>query len=762
MILPRSFPFVLLIALSGLISARAPLQADQSAAPPAPDARPEIHINRTEGEIRIDGDLSDPGWQSATRVDNFYETSPGDNVPPSVRTTAWLTYDDRYFYAAFEFMEPDMKSLRAAYGDHDNISGSSHDYGGVIVDSRNDGKSAVEFLVNPYNIQYDAISNDASGEDQSLDLYWDSATRLGKDRWFLEMRIPLSSLRYGKDDPQTWGILVYRNRPRQFRQQIFNVKLPRGSNCFICHEAKITGLSGLPSGNHYILAPYGTVRRSGAPRDGLGSPLSDGPVKWDGGVDAKWLPNANTAIDATLNPDFSQIESDVPQISTNQRFALFYPEKRPFFLEGLDLFATPLQAVYTRTVTAPRWGVRATGEAAGNIYTFLVSGDRGGGSTIIPGQQSSRLAPQDFASNVVIGRTRYDLGSSFVSFLVTGREIEGGGFNRVAGPDFQWRPSGADAVTGQLLLSESRTPDRPDLDPEWDGRSLSSHALSLEWTHSTRTVDWNARYQDIGDEFRADAGYVPQVGIRDARVGAGYTFYPAHGIFNSIHPFFQIRDIFPSGGGDLLLRHINPGLEFHGAWNSYTDIEYRAEQILAGTRVIPNNSWYLVVQLSPSSTLAQINLNLTAGDAVDYDNSRPGRGITAVLSAIVRPQDHLELRFDGSRATVDVNPENGTPRGRLFTAQVARLKATWTFSSRSFLRLIGERDQVGRDPSLYTFAVTRRDDAFSGSALFAYKLNWQTVLFLGYGDDRALEELSNRLQRSGRELFLKVSYAFQR
>ena len=756
MILPRSFPIVLLLAC-GVIPAA--LRADQP--PLSQEAPTEIHISRAQGEIHVDGDLSDPGWQSAARIDNFYETSPGDNVPAEAATTAWLTYDDHYFYAAFEFMEPDMRGLRTAFGDHDNISGNSHDYGGVILDTRNDGKSAVLLLVNPYNTQYDAITNDASNEDSSLDLYWDSATRLGKDRWFLEMRVPLSSLRYGKGDPQTWGILIYRNRPRQFRQQNFNVKLPRGSNCFICHEAKITGLSGLPSGNHYIVAPYGTVRRSATPESGLGSRLSDGPVKWDGGVDAKWTPNANTAIDLTLNPDFSQIESDVPQIATNQRFALFYPEKRPFFLEGLDLFSTPMQAVYTRTITAPRWGARATGEAAGNLYTFLVTGDRGGGSTIIPGPQFSRFAPQDFASTVVVGRTRYDLGSSFVSFLVTGREIEGGGFNRVAGPDFRWRLSGHDIVTGQFLLSESRTPDRPELDPEWDGRRLSSHAASLDWNHTTRTVDWFTHYQDIGDEFRADAGFLPQVGIHDARVGAGYTFYPAHGIFSTVHPFFSIRDITASRGGDLLNRRINPGVEMHGAWNSYTDLEYRSERIRAGNREIPNDSWYLVVQMTPSRTLAQINVTLTTGDAVDYDNSRPGRGTTATLTAIVRPQDHLELRFDGSRATVDVDPENGAPRGRLFTAQVARLKATWTFSSRSFLRLIGERDQVDRDPGLYTFAVPPRDDAFSGSALFAYKLNWQTVFFLGYGDERTLEERTDRLQRSGRELFLKVSYAFQ-
>jgi len=737
----------------------APLRAQEARAQQTP---PPIHITRAAGEIKIDGDLSDPGWQGAVRIDTFYETSPGDNVPPQVATTAWLTYDDRYFYAAFEFAEPDMAQLRGPFSDRDNISGNNHDYGGVILDTRNDGKTAVLLLVNPRNIQYDAITNDLSGEDSSLDLYWDSATRLGKDRWFLEMRIPFSSLRYSKADPQTWGIQLYRNRPRQFRQQIFNVKLPRGSNCFICHEAKLEGLTGLPGGGHVVLAPYGTVKRSAAPRDDLGTPLEDGPVRWDGGVDAKWTPNAHTAIDATLNPDFSQVESDVPQIATNQRFALFYPEKRPFFLEGLDLFSTPIQAVYTRTVTSPRWGARATGDFAGSGYTFLVAGDRGGGSVIIPGPQSSRLAPQDFASTVVIGRARHDLGNSFVSFLVTGREVEGGGSNRVAGPDFLWRPDPGDAVYGQLLLSSSRTPNRPDLDPEWDGRDLRSHALLVDWDHNSKTTDWTVRYQDIGDEFRADAGFLPQVGVRDLRVGGGYSFYPETGIFRHPHPYLFFREIKAATGGDVLLRRITPGIEVNGFWNSYADLEYHGEQVRAGNRLLTNNQWLIVLQASPSATLAQINLNATLGDSADFDNARPGRGSTFGLTAIVRAVNHLELRFDGSRATLDVAPDGSSQRHRLFTAQVARLKGTWTFSSRCFLRLIGQREQVDRDPALYTFLVTPRDDAFSGSALFAYKLNWQTVLFLGYGDERALDETANRLTPAGRELFLKVSYAFQR
>src|SRR6185295_11755057 len=162
---------------------------------------------------------------------------------------------------------------------------------------------------------------------------------------------------------------------------------------------------------------------------GPGTRLVGSGSEWDGGLDAKWNPNANTAIDAALNPDFSQVESDVAQISSNERFALFFPEKRPFFLEGLDLFSTPIQAVYTRTITSPRWGGRATGVLGGTRYTALVAEDRGGGSVILPGPQTSDLADQDFSSYAAVTRLRHDLGRSFVSLLLTDREVEDGGYN---------------------------------------------------------------------------------------------------------------------------------------------------------------------------------------------------------------------------------------------------------------------------------------------------------------------------------------------
>ena len=725
-----------------------------------PEPGPEIRISRATGPIEVDGSLDDPGWSGASRIETFYETNPGDNVEPKVKTVAWLAYDDHFFYAAFEFSDPDPKSIRAPFDDRDVVP-SYTDYGGLILDTRNDGKTATLLLVNPRNIQYDAITSDSSNEDSSPDFFWDSATHIGAEGWTLEIRIPFSSLRYERADPQTWGIFLYRNRTRDFRYQMFTSKLPRGSNCFICHESKLVGLTGLPAGNHVVLAPYATGKQARTPEAGLGSRLVDGGIGWDGGLDVKWTPNADTAIDATVNPDFSQIESDVAQISANERFALFYPEKRPFFLEELELFATPIQAVYTRTITSPRWGARSTGQLGNTLYTFLVAEDRGGGSVILPGPEFSGLAPQDFSSRVAVGRVRRDFGVSFASFLLTDREIEGGGHNRVYGPDFLWRPTGKDSVQGQFLLGDSQTPDRPDLATEWNGQDLSSHAAYLNWSHTTDTWDWYAEYIDIGDEFRADLGFIPQVGKRDGYALLGRTFFSETGLFRRIHPYVRWRDVRDTNG-DLLLSRIIPGCDLQGFWNSYFNVEHRTERIRTGTHLFDSDYFVASALMSPPGVIAVVGIDLTTGDDVDVDNERPARGTTVATRFTIRPTDHLSLLLNVNRRWLDVSPTGGGSRDqRLFTADVARLKATYNFTSRAFLRLIGQRVRTVFDPDLYTFSVPERDESFSGSALFAYKLNWQTVLFLGYGDERALSE-SDRLEPARRELFFKISYAFQR
>jgi hypothetical protein len=724
-----------------------------------PVALPPLPITRAAGPIHVDGDLSDPGWQGLPAVETWFETNPGDNTPPKMRNVGRLAYDDHYFYAAFEFEDPDPKQIRAPFGDRDNVP-SYTDYGGVILDTRNNERSAILFLANPRGIQYDAVTDDASGEDSSPDLYWDAAARITETGWVLEMRIPFSSLRYGKADPQTWGIMLYRNYPRDFRYQMFSTRLPRGGSCFICRENKLAGLAGLPSGGHLVLAPYANGSQSAHPRDDMtGAELVNGDVKAEVGLDVKWTPGANTAIDATLNPDFSQVESDVAQIGANERFALFFPEKRPFFLEGVDLFSTPIQAVYTRTITSPRFGLRGTGKVGGAAYTALVAYDRGGGSVVLPGSNSSDLADQEFESWVAIGRLRRDFARVSLSLLATDREIKGGGNNRVFGPDLRWRPNQKDTITGQLLFSSSQTPVRPELAAEWDGRKLSSHAADLWWSHNSSTVDWFVEGKDFGDQFRADDGFVPQVGYRQTYGEAGYTIRPSTGLLRR-ERFFLIGDRSIDRSGNLLNRRLSLGTGMDARWNSFFRLQYAADRVRAGDVVLPRQQLLYVLQVSPSRSISQIGIDGFVGEDVDFDGARVGTGAKLSAFATLRPSDHLELRLDEARRLLNVDRPGGG-RGRLFTARVDRLRATYNFSSRCFLRAIGQWTETRRDPSLYADVVDRRDGVFTGSLLFAYKLNWQTVLFAGYGDGRELTT-SEDLAKTDRQFFVKLSYALQR
>jgi hypothetical protein len=726
----------------------------------APVPGPPLSIHRARGPIVVDGDLSDAGWQGADTVKTWFETRVGDNVEPQVRNLAFLAYDDKYLYAAFRFDDPRPELIRAPLGDHDALSGLT-DYGGVIVDSRNDGKTAQMFLANANGLQYDAITSDVSGEDSSPDFYWDTKGKVTKDGYTLEMRIPFSSLRYGNTPVPTWGILLYRNYPRERHYQFFSARLPRDVDCFICNSSKLTGLDQLPHAAHLVIAPFATTQQTASPQDGVGTPLEQGPAKSTAGVDVKWGPLTGFTLDATVRPDFSQVEADAAQIVANERFALFFPEKRAFFLEGVDLFSTPFNAVYTRTVTSPGFGLHATGREGATAFTALVTNDRGQGTVILPGPEVSDGALQDFRSFVGVTRLRHDIGQSFVSALATSREIEGGGYNRVAGPDFQWVLSPTQKFTGQALWSASQTPDRPDLAAEWDGRYLQDHALLLNWSHPTATYDLFLQGMELGPEFRADNGFIPQVGYREGYFQGGYTLRPKKAIVSRIRLFNEdYVDLLPDG--DVLTRHVQLGIGADGKLSSFTRVELNHDEIRVGDQLLQRFRPYLHFDASLGRTVNQVSFDAWLGDEIDFANAREGKGATLAAATSLRPGNHLELNLTGNLRWLDVEAAPGLS-GRLFTAQVERLRTTYAFNARSFARLIVQHVRTDSDPALYNdpSSVAVRSEDASLSALFAYKLNFQSVLYLGYGDARAFSDVTGDLQPSARQAFAKVSYAWQ-
>lgn len=728
------------------------------AADPAPG--PPLTIRRAQGPIVVDGDLSDAGWAGADSVTVWFETRVGDNVEPQVRNLAYLAYDDASLYAGFVFEDPDPAGIRAPLGDHDNVP-STTDYAGVIVDGKNDARTAQMFLANPRGVQYDAITSDVSGEDNAPDFFWESRGRITATGWTLEIRIPFSSLRYdaGLARP-TWGLLLYRNYPRDRRYQFFSARLPRDVNCFVCNSSKLTGLAGLPRGSNLVVAPYATAGQVAVPGAGPGTPLENEEVDTDAGADVKWSPSAQLTLDATVNPDFSQVEADAAQIVANERFALFFSEKRPFFLEAVDLLSTPFQAVYTRTITQPRAGFRATGRTGTTSYTALVTRDEGGGVVILPGPQGSDDAPQDFESDVGIVRVRRDLGQSYVSVMANTREVRGGdGYNRVFGPDLQWRPRPTDSFTGQILWSETRNPERTDLHPTWDGRTLKGHAAMVIWSHSTRTTDWWLQGQDLDRDFRADNGFITQTGYREAFVEAGYTLRPKDFFLNRIR-LFTVDWADVDDDADVLFQRVSVGVGADGGFNSFMRVELNRDAIRVGDALLWRTRPRLVVESSPGRVLNQITFDAYAGEEIDFANAREADGVTLSGSVALRPNAHLELRGTASRRWIDVDdPALGA--GRLFTATVARLRSTWSFNSRSFVRVIVQHVETTRDTALFTFPTAARDAGLNLSGLFAYKLNWQTVLYAGYGDQRDHLPATSALEPSGRQWFTKLSYAFQ-
>jgi hypothetical protein len=335
----------------------------------------------------------------------------------------------------------------------------------------------------------------------------------------------------------------------------------------------------------------------------------------------------------------------------------------------------------------------------------------------------------------------------------------------VAGPDFQWRPEASDVVSGQWLYSETKTPNHPDLVAEWTGQTLTGFAGTAQWMHNTKHLDWFGQYRDISDGFRADTGFVPQVGFQDLSGQTGWTIRPKNAL--SRLRMFLNGDRQVDTSGRLISHEIIPGFGMDSKWNGFMQFRLIDDLIRTpGNVFIGRRQFAYVFQFSPSKVFAQLETDGTLGQDIDFDNSRPGRGPTINASATLRPTNHLELALVENQQWLSVDDATGQSR-RLFVARVSRIKGTYTFTARLFARAIAQYVSTDRDPSLYTFGVGAHSGDFGGSLLVAYKLNWQSVMFIGYGDDRELTDpaVLNRprqLAPLDRQVFVKVSYALQR
>ncbi|HKS57299.1 MAG TPA: DUF5916 domain-containing protein [Steroidobacteraceae bacterium] len=727
-----------------MLAASCPASAAENAAPE------RAAFGRAAGEIVIDGRLDDASWKSATPQTKFYEIYPANIGEPPVATMVSFLYDDRNIYVAVRALDPRPAAIRAPIVRRDQVL-SDQDYIEVFLDPLNTRRSAFFFRVSARGIVTDGQYDDKNRlRDYSPDFDFEAATVIDEEGWTAEMRIPLSSLRYQAGVENSWAYVIYRNLPREQVVTIASAPIPRGANCDLCYANVIEGIPVSRSGSLSVIPHVEYARLD----DGM-----SGSNQLDGGIDLTWKPRENTVVDATIFPDFSQIEADAPQLTANTQFALALTEKRPFFLEGTDLLTTQIPVVYTRAFTDPDVGVRITDRSARHEYTAMALRDAGGGTVIEPGPINSRAALQDFESTAFVGRDRFLLDNGSVGMLATGRFNDDGSQNVVVGVDGTWTPSAADQVSAQWLRSETKNPQRPDLLESWTGQGLNGEAGALGWAHSSDAWYANVMYQSYSRDFRAWDGFVTQVGVSSLVAITDAYFYPDDGGFiNRFGPELTVMRVQDNSGGRIS-QSVAPGVVIRAARDTYVSLAWQPNALsttLAGPRYC--DSWVLGFSSTPFAWMPQAMISLSAGETPDNATGAIGDGINLIAT--------IPLRF--SRLEVGSTISYQSLRSRaldndektLFTERNMQVTATWHFSNKLNLRVTHQQASFDAAPPFGGLQSDVHARSRLSSVLLSYQSNWQTRYYVGVltGSD----ESSGPIHPDSRhnQIFAKISYAF--
>ncbi len=706
----------------------------------------------TPDAIRVDGRLDEPAWSLAEAIALPFEIEPGENVAAPVATSCRVLFEARRLLVGCVAEDPQPATIRARFTDRDGAF--DDDFVGVRLDPFLDRRRAFEFYVNPLGVQMDLfrddLGNDRFGdnEDESWDAIWDSAGEITASGYAVEIAIPFSSLRFPRSlAEQRWGVSFARVRPRRDRAVFASEPSDRNRSCTVCQYSTLEGLAGISPGRNLELDPTLTVQRADR-RVSLDGPLEAGSTEVEGGLTLGWGVTPDVVLNAAANPDFSQVEADALELDVNRQFAIFYPERRPFFLEGADLLATPFQVVFTRNVADPDWGLKATGKLGRSAFAAFVAGDART-SLLIPGSRDSDLIEIPGDSRDAAARYRHDVGpGSALGVVATSRRGDGYA-NDVAGIDGLMRWGTADAFRFQVLGSRTRDPAAPDrrVEPSED------HALLAAWNHDSRDWRLSAQYQDVGRDFRADLGFLPQVDYRYGKLLAEHTFWarPEARWLSFRLGIDSART--EDQSGETIERLDEIWIILHGRRQLELFVQAADRERTFQGEAFRESYVEGHASLRPSRSL-ELDLHWNLGDTVDLAGLRPATQVLLAPAIAWSPGRHLRttLQHQVQRLEVDA--------GRLFTARLTELRTVWQFDIRSFARVILQHRDLARDPALHATPVARRERRLFSQLLYSYRLNPQTVLFAGYSDTRIDGTTIESLQLD-RTFFAKLGYAWR-
>jgi hypothetical protein len=748
----------------------------------------EVRVPRLAGEVRIDGRLDEAVWREAALLTGFSQYAPVDRLPAEDVTEVLVWYGEHAIHFGIRAHEPHGQVI-ATLADRDRISGDDHVQ--ILLDTFNDRRRALLFAVNPLGVQSDGVFTDAEGGagargliDLSPDFLFESRGRLTEYGYEIEVRIPFKSIRYQSQPAQNWGINVIRHVQHSGHEQTWTAA-ERGRTSFLAQSGTLVDLAGLRRGLVLDLNPVLTSHVAGGP-SAPGDPTwaYDRPVPEIGG-NVRWGVTPNLTVNLTANPDFSQVEADVGQVVTDPRASLFFPEKRPFFLDGSEHFDTPTPLVYTRRIASPRAAVKATGKVGGLNLGLLSALDD---EALSVGGQGSPVF------NIV--RLRRDLGAQSTAGVLYTDRTDGDDYNRLVGVDTRLLLGGQYLFTGQIASSFTAA----------QGATMHGRPLfDLRLERPGRDWGFTALLEGRHPQFVAESGFIARPGIARAHIRPRRSFYPTSHLVENLSLSLILDgtwdyDRFRAGTepNDMKLQ-TQTSATLRGGWRGtlFTFVEsFRYPEQLyrnyfierrdaaggvmdtvpyVGTQRLPNYGGMLAMN-TPQFQRFSGNAQLIAGHDDNFDEWSSAWILFTTLSADWRPSDRLRLNGRIVEQRFHRVSDGSLVRLRM----IPRLRLEYQASRSVFLRYVGQYDATRvdalrddsrtNDPILIRQrdgtlrrAEARQRSGLRSDWLFSYQPNPGTVIFAGYGTSFGNDEFFRPadLRRASDGFFLKLSYLFR-
>ncbi len=753
-----------------------------AATPFEPVFNPAVTISKCATSITVDGNLSAGEWEGAAQIYHYVERQPNDNTRPEVRTETFVTYDEDNLYVAF-ICHDDPTLLRATMCQRDQFNGD--DAVCVLLDTYGDAAWAYEFFVNPYGVQKDYLWTNVQVEDSGFDLLWQSAAVVTDSGYQVEMALPFSSMRFPSGDEQSWRIDFWRNRPRETFQQYSWAAYDRNERCWPCQWGTIDGIKGVkvPKGlellTTYVAQQAGSLNNGGDPRSGI----DNGDIQGEPSVGAKYTIGSDITIEATYNPDFSQIESDAAQVDVNSTIALFFPERRPFFQEGADVFRTLFNSFYTRTVNDPQYAAKVISRKQGLTVGFMSAQDENT-PYMIPLQERSIILNTG-RSYINVLRASKPIGeSSQLGFLISDRRFEDNGYGSILALDGNVSLSKTVYLDGQVLASFTGEPDvagaseglddveidRGKYDAAFNGESYNGNALIVRLRRSARGWSFFSNYSQVEPGYRTESGYDPWVDYREGSFWTGYTFYPESGPFQRIQPQFYTEARFRFDGVRRWeTQQASLYLQTRFAQTSFTLQAQRGSQQWTSSlssELLSYDDLFsggINISTRPTNTFGA-NLSLGFDRTVARFADAVGDQISVDVAASYKPVDRVVIE-----PTLDfVSSDHRDDGNELFRQMILRTRLNVQVTRELSIRLVGQYNNsraallVGRDqqemPVYYPYSSKQWDV----DPLVSYQLSPFSVFYAGstydYSYFPASQEFDNQWRLSSRQYFVKLQH----